>query len=66
MKEIKVIFIAVEIAALIGIAMLAFSSNLSEEGEFFRSIYIVLCSLLAVTMQKEQQAIDWKDNYEEK
>lgn len=60
------IFIAVEIAALIGIAMLAFSSNLSEEGEFFRSIYIVLCSLLAVTMQKEQQAIDWEDDYEEK
>lgn len=62
MKEIKVIFIAVEIAALIGVCMLAFTSNLSEEGEFFRSVYIVLCSLLAVAMQREQQAIDWEED----
>ena len=66
MKEIKMIFIAVEIAALIGIAMLAFSGNLSEEGEFFKSIFVVLFALLAVAMHGEQQAIDWKDNYEEK
>ena len=62
MKEIKVIFCAVEIAALIGVCMLAFTSNLSEEGEFFRSIYIVLCSLLAVVMQREQQNIDWEED----
>ena len=61
MKEIKVIFIAVEIAALIGVIMLAFTSNLSEEGEFFRSVYIVLCALLAVAMQKEQQSYDWEE-----
>ena len=62
MKGIKIIFIAVELAALIGVAMLAFSGTLSEEGEFFKSIYTVLCALLAVCMQKEQQSIDW---YEE-
>lgn len=62
MKEIKVIFIALEIGALIGVCMLAFTSNLSEEGEFFRSVYIVLCSLLAVVMQREQQCIDWEED----
>ena len=62
MKEIKMIFSAVEIAALIGVCMLAFTNNLSEEGEFFRSVYIVLCSLLAVVMQREQQCIDWEED----
>jgi len=66
MKDVKIMFIAVEVAALIGVFMLAFSNNLDEEGEFFKSVYIVLCAILAVVMQKEQQAIDWEDNYEEK
>ena len=65
MKSIKMMFIAVEAAALIGVAMLAFSNNLSEEGEFFKSIYIVLCAVLAVVMQKEQQAITWDEESED-
>jgi len=62
MRGIKIIFIALEIGALIGIFMLSFSGTLSEEGEFYKSIYTVLCALLAVAMQREQQNIDW---YEE-
>lgn len=62
MKGIKIIFIALEIGALIGVFMLSFSGALSEDGEFFKSIYTVLFALLAVAMQKEQQNIDW---YEE-
>ena len=42
--------------------MLSFSGVLSEDGEFFKSIYTVLFALFAVVMQKEQQNIDW---YEE-
>lgn len=62
MRGIKIIFIALEIGALIGVFMLSFSGALSEDGEFFKSIYTVLFALLAVAMQKEQQNIDW---YEE-
>lgn len=62
MRGIKIIFIALEIGALIAVFMLSFSGALSEDGEFFKSIYTVLCALLAVAMQKEQQNIDW---YEE-
>ena len=65
MKEVKIIFIAVEVAALIGVCMLAFTSSLSEEGEFFRSVYTVLCAFLAVAMQKEQQNITWNEDEEE-
>ena len=62
MKGIKIIFIALEIGALIGVFMLSFSGALSEDGEFFKSIYTVLFALFAVVMQREQQNIDW---YEE-
>lgn len=61
MRGIKIIFIALEIGALIGVFMLSFSGALSEDGEFFKSIYTVLCALLAVCMQKEQQNIDWHE-----
>ena len=64
MKSVKVILIAVEIAALIGVISLSFC-KVSEDTEFFKSAYISLLALLAVCMQKEQQAIDWEEDEEE-
>lgn len=60
MKQIKVIFIAVEIASLIAVVTMAFSS-VPPNAEFFKAAYISLFSLLAVVMQKEQQDIEWED-----
>ena len=65
MKEVKVIFIAVEIAALISVVSLAFCDIQDEEMKLFKSLYITVCAILAVTMQKEQQDIDWDEEQEE-
>jgi len=60
MKAIKVIFISLELAALAAVLMLAFSTSAeSTMGHYFRAAYISLFALFAVTMQREQQAIEW-------
>ena len=64
MKEVKVILITVEVAVLICVICLAFS-KVTEDAEFFKSVYISLLSLLAVAMQKEQQTIEWDKDEEE-
>lgn len=61
MKLVKAILIAVEITALAGVIILAFSDVQDEEMNFFKSMYIVLLSILEVVMQKEQQDIDWDE-----
>ena len=61
MKSIKVIFIAVELAAIFSVLYLAFT-QVSEDAEFFKGVYTSLCTLLAVVMQKEQQNINWYED----
>ena len=61
MKAVKIIFIVLEICCLVGVIKLAFS-DVSEDMEFFRAVYISLFSLLAVALQKEQQSIEWEDD----
>ena len=59
MKNIKIIFIAMEIACLISVVILSFT-NVDADAEFFKDAYISLCAILAVVIQKEQQQIDWE------
>lgn len=61
MKAVKIIFIVLEICCLVGVIKLAFS-DVSEDMEFFRAVFISLFSLLAVALQKEQQSIEWEDD----
>lgn len=65
MKQVKVIFIAAEIAALISVVCLAFCETRDEEMKFFQGMYISLCALLAVVFQREQQSIEWYEDEEE-
>lgn len=63
MKSVKIIFIVVEIAAIVCVLSLAFSTSAeSYMGHWFRAAFISLFSLLAVTMQREQQAIEWDED----
>ena len=66
MKSIKLMFIAVEIAALYGVMYLAFSPEALSSESFIKGMYIILFALLAVAMQKEQQGIEWDSNTEGK
>ena len=66
MKSIKLMFIAVEIAALYGVMYLAFSPEALSSESFIKGMYIILFALLAVAMQKEQQGIEWDSNKEGK
>lgn len=61
MKAVKIIFIVLEICCLVGVIKLAFS-DVSEDMEFFRAVYISLFSLLAVALRREQQSIEWEDD----
>ena len=65
MKSIKLMFIAVEIAALYGVMYLAFSPEALSSEPFIKGMYITMFALLAVAMQKEHQAIEWNDSEEE-
>lgn len=64
MKLVKIILIVVEITALVAVALLAFNYNELEVDALIKGLYIVLFSLLAVVMQKEQQSIDWYEEEE--
>lgn len=60
MKAIKIIFISVEIACIIAVIILSFTS-VDEDTEMFKAIYTSLFCLLSVVMQREQQSIDWDE-----
>ena len=61
MKAVKVIFISVEIACIIAVIILSFTS-VSEDVETIKAIYTSLFCLLSVVMQREQQSIDWNED----
>jgi hypothetical protein len=61
MKLVKITFIAVEIACLIGVIVLSFVEMTTDDGQFFKAAYTSLFALLAVIMQREQQNIEWND-----
>ena len=61
MKLVKITFIAVEIACLIGVISLSFVEMTTDDGQFFKAAYTSLFALLAVVMQREQQNIEWND-----
>lgn len=60
MKAIKIIFISVEIACIIAVIILSFTS-VDEDTEIIKAIYTSLFCMLSVVMQKEQQSIDWDE-----
>lgn len=60
MKAIKIIFISVEIACIIAVIILSFTS-VDEDTEIIKAIYTSLFCLLSVIMQREQQSIDWDE-----
>ena len=69
MKTVKILFIAMEIAMIIGVIMFSFCTNWIMEIEcgvdwMFR-LMIVLLTLCAVVFQREQQAIEWDEENEE-
>lgn len=67
MKQIKILFIAMEIAALIGLAIILFKVDwLSETQEHVYMYHSLafLCSLVAVMFQSEQGSIDWNEKEE--
>lgn len=60
MKAIKIIFISVEIACIIAVIILSFTS-VDGDTEIIKAIYTSLFCLLSVVMQREQQSIDWNE-----
>lgn len=60
MKAIKILFISVEIACIIAVIILSFTS-VNEDVEMFKAIYTSLFCILSVVMQREQQSIDWDE-----
>lgn len=60
MKAIKILFISVEIACIIAVIILSFTS-VDEDTEIIKAIYTSLFCLLSVVMQREQQSIDWNE-----
>ena len=62
---IKLMFIAMEISALFGVILLTWKGDLTSEDAWVTKIFITLLALFAVTMQKEQQNIDWFEEEED-
>lgn len=60
MKEIKVIFIALEIASLLGVITLVFLTDLTNRVENLTlvKVTIVMLAIYAVVCQREQGKID--------
>lgn len=61
MKEVKLIFMAMEAGLIIGLAL--FMWSLQEKGtiEFVEALLAFMMALGAVTFQREQQSIEWDD-----
>ena len=62
---IKLMFIAMEISALFGVILLTWKGDFTSEDAWVTKIFITLLALFAVTMQKEQQNIDWSEEEED-
>ena len=58
MKQVKIIFIACELAAILGVILFALFADLDD---WMMRTMLVLMSLYAVVMQREQQSIEWED-----
>lgn len=65
MKSVKVIFIAMEVAMLLGVVLFVFLTDWTEVEKQGTSltfkIMIVLLSIGAVVFQREQQEIEWDE-----
>lgn len=64
MKEVKLIFMAMEAGLIIGLAL--FMWSLQEKGtiEFVEALLAFMMALGAVTFQREQQSIEWDEDKE--
>ena len=56
-KSVKVVFMAVKLAAVFGVAFLSFTFC----GNVFIATMVVLFALLAIAMQHEQTESEWMD-----
>lgn len=69
MKQVKIIFIALELCAIIGVGLLTFNTDwefaIRTGNDFPVRLLIVLCSVAAIVCQREQQAIEWDENENE-
>lgn len=69
MKEIKIIFIAVEVAMIIGLVSFVFLPDWVEAEQtgaaILYKIMIVLLALNAICFQHEQEQIEWDDEEEQ-
>ena len=65
MKSVKIIFIALEVAMLVGVIMLVFipdwPKRFEEDTAWMYQTLIVLFAINAVVFQKEQGSINWED-----
>ena len=65
MKQVKIIFIAMEVAMIFGVIMFTFATDWQQATEqgaaWMYKLAIVLCAINAVAFQKEQQAINWDE-----
>ena len=68
MKDVKIIFIVLELAMIMGVVMCTFATDWQQAVEqgaaWMYQLLIVLCALNAVVFQREQQAIEWDDDEE--
>jgi hypothetical protein len=69
MKQVKIIFIALELCAIIGVVMLTFSTDwefaIRTGNDFHVRLLIVLCAAAAIVCQREQQYIEWDERENE-
>lgn len=65
MNNVKIIFIAVEIAAILGLMFILCNLYISERLEFVEAVLILLLALNAVVFQREQQSIEWDEDSDE-
>jgi hypothetical protein len=69
MKQVKVIFIVLEMCAIIGVGLLSFSTDwefaIRTGNDFPVRLLIVLCAAAAIVCQREQQDIEWNEDENE-
>lgn len=65
MNNVKIIFIAVEVAAILGLVFILCNLYISERLEFVEAVLILLLALNAVVFQREQQSIEWDEDSDE-
>lgn len=65
MNNVKIILIAVEIAAILGLMFILCNLYISERLEFVEAVLILLLALNAVVFQREQQSIEWDEDSDE-